>query len=414
MRKYSRRIALVAAIVYFSQGALGIASIALPLYLRSLGWSIAEITAISSFAAFPWVLKIIYGLISDSLPLFGYRRKSYLVLSSVIAAIGWLALVLMPPTKAAITFAMSLSNFGFAFTDVVTDGLIVEHSTVRSSPVYQGIAWGFRCFGTVVSGITGGWLASRWPPQQVFLLTLALPLGVAFFALSMSERKILQWVFEKPSAPFRKCFKLLLDPNLRWFVAILLVAGLPSSFGMPFFFHMKETLGFSETFLGSLISLGWGGGILASLVFVRWLRRVSPKTVLTWAIIFNCVNILSTLLIYDKISALCLVFLGGIMGVLTMLPIMSSAATLTHGSFVESTLFAVLMSLFNLSQIAFGYLGGKLHAVIGIQALIIISGLLSLIGLLFVRKLEIKPYAAHSPQYLLAHRLDGEAPAETA
>jgi hypothetical protein len=33
----------------------------------------------------PWLIKPIYGLISDFVPLFGQRRKSYFVLTSGIA-----------------------------------------------------------------------------------------------------------------------------------------------------------------------------------------------------------------------------------------------------------------------------------------------------------------------------------------
>jgi len=59
------------AIVYFVQGALGLAGIALPLFMReSLGLSIVQITMISSIAGIPWILKPLYGLLSDYYPLF--------------------------------------------------------------------------------------------------------------------------------------------------------------------------------------------------------------------------------------------------------------------------------------------------------------------------------------------------------
>jgi hypothetical protein len=34
-----------------------------------------------TLADFPWFIKPIYGFISDSVPLFGYHRRSYLVLA---------------------------------------------------------------------------------------------------------------------------------------------------------------------------------------------------------------------------------------------------------------------------------------------------------------------------------------------
>ena len=85
-----------------------------------------------------------------------------------------------------------------------------------------------------------------------------------------------------------------------------------------------------------------------------------------------------------------LIFIGGIMGCLTILPIMASAATLTHQSGVEGSLFATLMSVYNLGQIFFSYLGGRLFSFLGLQALIVGTGLLGLLALVFIDQLDFK------------------------
>ncbi len=388
MVKRSRDIAIVSGVVYFVQGALGIAGIALPLYLRSLRWSIAEIATVSSIAAAPWVLKIFYGLLSDSFPLFGYRRKSYLIICSILSALGWLSLAFLPSDKTWVLFSLLTANLGFAATDVITDGLVVEHSTNLTSHVYQGIAWGSRSFGALVSGVLGGWLAAHWRPQFVFSLTALLPLLGMICVVWMRDRKIERGPFKSAMMPIKRCFKIIAQSNLKWFIAVMMAASLSSTFGMPFFFHMKETLGFNETFLGLLTSVGWGGALLGSVIYVRWLRQIPIHVTLRWAILLNSLNILSTLLILDRRSAFIFIFIGGIMGCLTLLPIMSTAARLTHQTRVEGTLFAILMSLFNLGQISFGYLGGKLFEKIGLYPLILATGVLALFGLFFVRRVD--------------------------
>lgn len=40
----------------------------------------------------PWTIKPLYGFLSDGLPLFGYRRKSYLVGAGAVGTSAWLAL----------------------------------------------------------------------------------------------------------------------------------------------------------------------------------------------------------------------------------------------------------------------------------------------------------------------------------
>jgi MFS family permease len=387
--KHTRDTAFIAGVVYFMQGALGISGIALPLYLRGLQWSISEITTVTAIAAFPWVFKILYGLLSDTMPLFGYRRKSYLFLAAGISALGWLLLSGVRPEKHWIIAAMSLSNLGFAAIDVITDGLLVEHSTKFTSSIYQAIAWGSRSVGSVASGIFSGWLAANWKAQYVFLLTMCLPLTICCCVLLIRERKFERSPFSSAVAPVRQCLRLLLEPHMRHFIVILFVVSISASFAIPLFFYMKETLAFPETLLGILSSLGWGGAMLGSVIYAKWLRRVPPKVTLRWAMVLNSINIFSSLLINDQRSALIIVFIGGAMGCLVMLPIVSSAAALTHQSGVEGTLFAVLMSIFNVGQIVFGYIGGNLSAKIGLYPLIITAGVMALVGLFFVEKLQL-------------------------
>ncbi len=388
MDRKLQEVSWLAGCVYFTQGALGIAGVSLPLYLRSLGWSVGEITTVSAVAAFPWVLKILYGLLSDCLPLLGYRRKSYLILFALASSFGWGSLLFFPELKIFIIISLATANLGLAATDVITDGLIVENSEGESSHIFQSIAWGTRSLGAILSGVTGGWLASRWDPKQVFLLTSSLPLLIVILSFFLEEEKRSRGPFHNVAEPLRRSFSFLLHPNFRWFMLLLLISQIASCFGVPFFFHMKEHLGFKETFLGSLMSLGWIGVVIASLFYAKWLRKASPRKVLSWAVILNSINIFSTLLIRDEQTALILVFFGGMLACLTLLPIMSVSAMLTHNSGVEGTLFAVLMSIHNLGQIGFGLLGGKLYPVLGLQAMIIGSGLIGLSGLWVIFRLR--------------------------
>lgn len=390
MVRASRVGLFLTGFVYFSQGAIGIAGISLALYLRRLGWSVTEITTAGSIVALPWVMKIFYGLISDTLPLWGYRRKSYLVVCALLAAAGWLWVSFLPVSKREIILALMLANVGFAATDVITDGVIVEHSTQTTSALYQAMAWGARGVGAILSGVLGGWLAAHWAPERVFLLTMALPLTVLVAIVPLRDKKVERVPFRDALTPVRRCWHYLTLSRMKWFMVVLVIASVTASFGIPFFFFMQESLQFSETFLGLLSSISWTGALVGSIVYGRWLRRVAPKTILAWAMFINALNVFSTLLIRDQRTASVLVLVGGMMGCLVILPIMASAAILTHNSGVEGTLFAVLMALYNLGQIVFGFLGGKLYPIMGLHPLIALTGCAALTGLLCVPRLHFE------------------------
>src|SRR4028118_967145 len=80
-------------IVYFVQGILGLARLAVSFFLKDeLGLSPAQVGALMGIAALPWVIKPLFGFLSDGLPLFGYKRRPYLVLSGLMGTAAWLSL----------------------------------------------------------------------------------------------------------------------------------------------------------------------------------------------------------------------------------------------------------------------------------------------------------------------------------
>src|SRR4028119_2101365 len=80
-------------IVYFVQGILGLARLAVSFFLKDeLALSPAQVSALMGIAALPWVIKPLFGFLSDGLPLFGYKRRSYLILSGLMGTLSWISL----------------------------------------------------------------------------------------------------------------------------------------------------------------------------------------------------------------------------------------------------------------------------------------------------------------------------------
>src|SRR6266436_8659506 len=88
--RHINRLMLFFAIVYVVEGIgqarVGIIFQPLNYYLKVIGWTPLQVTAYLAILNFPWVIKPVFGLVSDFIPLFGYRRKSYLIISSLCAA----------------------------------------------------------------------------------------------------------------------------------------------------------------------------------------------------------------------------------------------------------------------------------------------------------------------------------------
>ncbi|MBI4394793.1 MAG: MFS transporter [Candidatus Omnitrophica bacterium] len=383
------RVAWLAGLVYFVQGALGIAGIALPLYLRAQGFSVTKIVFISSVSSIPWFFKIIYGAISDAIPIWHLRRKPYLIIFSLLSSIGWVLLGILPPEQYLLIFSMMMANLGLAATDVITDGLIVEYSRKGTAQAYQSIAWGARSLGAVLSGFIGGILAAHKTPQSVFLITALLPLISFSAALFLREKpRRLKIKFGNVLAPILESIGRILHGELKWFLLLLLIVSNSVAVGTPLFFYMREILVFDEIALGVLGSITWVGATVGCLIFLNLFKRTSLRTSLIWAIGLGFMNILLALAIQNYPSAFAVSLLSGILGYLILLPLFSSAARLAHGSGVEGSLFAILMSVFNLGQAVASFWGGALYEWIGLKPLIVLTAFLVLPAFLVIPRLK--------------------------
>lgn len=51
-----------------------------------------QVAVFLSICNLPWIMKPLIGFVSDTMPLWGYRRRSYLLVSGIAASVGWLTL----------------------------------------------------------------------------------------------------------------------------------------------------------------------------------------------------------------------------------------------------------------------------------------------------------------------------------
>ena len=96
-------------------------------YLKTAqGWTPVQITAFVTLFNIPWIIKPLYGLISDFVPLFGYRRKSYLLLANV-AAIGGFFWVTQLSAPSNLFIALMVTAYAMAISSTLCGAVLVEN-----------------------------------------------------------------------------------------------------------------------------------------------------------------------------------------------------------------------------------------------------------------------------------------------
>ncbi|WP_445173093.1 MFS transporter, partial [Microcoleus sp.] len=180
-------------LIYFVQGILGLARLAVSFFLKDeLGMSPAEVSAMLGVVALPWIIKPVFGFMSDGLPIFGYRRRPYIVLSGLLGTAAWVSLATIVHTPLAATGAIALSSLGLAVSDVIADSLVVERArkeSVTDAGSLQSLSWGASALGGLITAYLSGSLLQHFSTQTIFLITASFPLIVSATAWLISEEK---------------------------------------------------------------------------------------------------------------------------------------------------------------------------------------------------------------------------------
>ena len=73
--------------VYFAYGALGLIDVTRDLWIKeSLSFTPSQLAGIAVWLMLPWTVKMVFGELVDTVPLFGSQRKSYCLLYTSDAA----------------------------------------------------------------------------------------------------------------------------------------------------------------------------------------------------------------------------------------------------------------------------------------------------------------------------------------
>ena len=370
----ARRLALLFAIVYFAQGMIYLPEQVVAIVFKERGLTAGQLAAFTWITTIPWFIKPLYGLLSDFVPLFGSRRRSYFLIMSGGAALAAVSVSLMPGVSYALLATMiTLLWLGVGFTDVITDALMVENGKrVGLTGAFQSVQWGALGAASILVGVGGGYLAERRAFAAAFALVACFPVVSFLMAVFV--------VREPPARPNLEGFgetwsavRQALGRRDLWAVAgFTFFWAFSPSFGPAFFYYETDVLGFSQTFIGVLSSLGAAASIAGAWAYARLSRTFSLKRLIVWAIGGGALGMLAYLVYRGPASAVGITVVFGAIGMTTQLAFMDLAAKACPPH-AEATFFALLMSVHNLGMRSGEWTGANLYDWLGYAPLVLIS-----------------------------------------
>jgi len=407
-------LAIVFASVYFfSMNGLGaLPALAVNFLLKDkAGLTPEQMAYFQAVTLIAWVIKPLWGMISDLFPIFGSRRKSYLILTSFVAGAAWLVLAFLPDLGAAqlLLLLMTLIYMAYAFQDVVSDGLMVETGQpLNMTGQFQSIQWAAVYTAMIITSFGGGLVAELAQKgtisyRSIFAATAVFPVLTAvivFFLVREPSRTHLE---REAELGLRDVFR---HRGIWILSAFLFLWNFSPSFGAPFFYYTVDTLKFTPSFLGILQAVTSVGALLGSMLYGLFFAKVPIRKFLLIAVLIGVLATFSYFIYFIpwlivhmavlKGLALVMNFFLGIASAVIFLALLNLAAR-TSPQYAGGTIFALLMSFYNLGQMGSSALGGFLFPRMGLEPLILLSAGFSLLVLFLIPYLPVQAEAEGQP-----------------
>lgn len=332
---------LPVVLVYFAYGALGLIDVSRDMWVKErLTLSPAELAGIGVWLTLPWTIKMVFGQLVDSVPLFGSQRKSYIVIGAAFTAAGMLTLAGAAGGRLSFmgleqlyVFGAVLIVVGTVIQDVVADAMsteVVSRTDATGAPREEGevkaelgmvqVLGRLALSGGIlaVAGLSG-WLATVFSREAVFLMGLVVPALSLVSVILVKEtgerrpldRRILAAgigfgatviALATGGVPYGQevifvlsmtviCTMLVwvtrdLDPKTRmaiFFTTVIIFAFRATpSVGDGYFWWTLDVLKFDEGFYGTLRQTAALIGIVVMWLFAKQLTEYSVKWTLLW------------------------------------------------------------------------------------------------------------------------------------
>ena len=319
------------------------------------GWSATHLASMHALLALPWAVKPIYGALSDNVPLFGSRRRSYLVAANGLAAAACLVLWLAF-SQLGVMICLFLLSLGMALSSAVAGGVLVE-SGQRYGNANQLVTqqWLWYGLSNLAARLGGGYLAGR-PAAADGLQTAALILVAPLVCVIA-----LTWALtpDPPRSEAPKAFRtvvsemsmILRSRQLLLVAAFLFCFTYNPGLHTPLYFHLTNGLGFGQDFVGTLGAAAASGSIVGVLLCRALAKRLRRRTMFYICVALGVATTLANFALVDRTLALIVYFSAGVSAVFALVMAGTLAAEVCPGG-QEGLCFAAMTSIENAASIA--------------------------------------------------------------
>jgi MFS family permease len=312
------------------------------------------------WAGLAWYFKPFAGIFTDSFPMFGSRRKSYILFSAILAMFSWFALAVTPHQYSKLLMVSIVINAFMVIASTVVGGYMVETAQATAGSgrltalrqfVQQGCA--------IVVGPSAGYLASiafGWTAAACGgILFLLVPVTILFLhekRMHIDSRELL--------GNARKQMVKIGTARTMWAAAgLMALFYIAPGFSTAVFYRQQNELHLTTQGQGFLQLIAGIFGVLAALGYGILCRRFNLRTMLVWCMLLGTAANLGYLFYSSVGHARIIEGFNGFGYTLAELALMDLAVRATPAG-SEGLGFSLMMSVRNLALFGTDWFGSKL------------------------------------------------------
>jgi MFS family permease len=249
---------------------------------------------------FPWYMKPLVGIFTDAFPLFGSRRKSYMLTSTVLCVLSWAALYFTPHVYGKLLWVAVFVNIFMVIMSTVVGAYLVEVGQANAGTGRLTAARQLAMYGSYLpSGALGGLLASI-----AFGYTVIACGGITFLLIPV----VLLFLYEQR----RKVNARELLSNARTQLGNVVTAGTmwaAAGFLALFyiapgqqtaaFYRQQDVLHMNTHGQGLLMFTQGAGGVVAAALYAMACKRINLRNLLFICLTVGTLGGLAYLLYYS-------------------------------------------------------------------------------------------------------------------
>ena len=323
----------------------------------------ADRTANAAFffwAGLAWYLKPFAGILTDAFPLFGNRRKSYILISAVLAALSWLALIVTAHEYRYLLSVAIVINAFMVIASTAVGGYMVETAQATSG---SGRLTAIRQFiqqaCLVINGPAAGYLASiafGWTAAACgAIMFLLVPITILF----LRERRQRLDSREVLGNAKRQLVNIATARTMWAAAGLMALFYIAPGFATALFYKQQNELHLSTQTQGFLGLIAGICGILAAVGYGILCRRLNLRTLLIWCMLIATIANLGYLFYSSLGRAQAIEGLNGFGYTLAELALMDLAVRSTPAG-SEGLGFSIMVSVRNLALFGTDWFGSNL------------------------------------------------------